>query len=77
MPAVGETVEAAIDWERRHRFMRYHTALHLLCSIVPGAVTGGSIGEDKARLDFDVATDSLDKESIQSAAERARAAAQP
>ena len=65
MPAVGETVEAAIDWERRHRFMRFHTALHLLCSIVPGAVTGGSIGEDKARLDFDVATESLDKEAIQ------------
>jgi misacylated tRNA(Ala) deacylase len=63
-PVVGETVEAAIDWDRRHRLMRFHTALHLLCSIVPGAVTGGSIGEDKARLDFDVATDSLDKESI-------------
>jgi misacylated tRNA(Ala) deacylase len=63
-PAVGETVEAVIDWDRRHRLMRFHTALHLLCSIVPGAVTGGSIGEDKARLDFDVATDSLDKEGI-------------
>jgi misacylated tRNA(Ala) deacylase len=63
-PAVGEAVEAVIDWDRRHRLMRFHTALHLLCSIVPGAVTGGSIGEDKARLDFDVATDSLDKEAI-------------
>jgi misacylated tRNA(Ala) deacylase len=63
-PVAGESVEAAIDWERRHRLMRYHTALHLLCSIVPGAVTGGSIGEDKARLDFDVAADSLDKEAI-------------
>jgi misacylated tRNA(Ala) deacylase len=63
-PAVGEAVEAVIDWDRRHRLMRFHTALHLLCSIVPGAVTGGSIGEDKARLDFDVATDSLDKEGI-------------
>jgi misacylated tRNA(Ala) deacylase len=65
VPAVGEAVEAAIDWDRRHRFMRFHTALHLLCSIVPGAVTGGSIGEDKARLDFDVATESLDKDAIQ------------
>jgi misacylated tRNA(Ala) deacylase len=63
-PSVGEAVDAAIDWSRRHRLMRYHTALHLLCSIVPGAVTGGSIGEDKARLDFDVATDSLDREAI-------------
>ncbi|MEO7761025.1 MAG: alanyl-tRNA editing protein [Casimicrobiaceae bacterium] len=66
IPAIGERVEATIDWDRRHRFMRFHTTLHLLCSIVPGAVTGGSIGEDKARLDFDVATDSLDKETIQS-----------
>ena len=66
VPAVGEPVEAVIDWDRRHRLMRFHTALHLLCSIVPGAVTGGSIGEDKARLDFDIATDALDKASIES-----------
>jgi misacylated tRNA(Ala) deacylase len=66
IPEVGEAVEAAIDWDRRYRLMRFHTALHLLCSIVPGAVTGGSIGEDKARLDFDIATDALDKASIES-----------
>ena len=64
-PAIGEAVVAQIDWSRRHRLMRFHTSLHLLCSIVPGAVTGGSIGEDKARLDFDVATDSLDKDTIE------------
>src|ERR1700752_3646357 len=64
-PAIGESVEAEIDWARRHRLMRFHTALHLLCAIVPGAVTGGSIGDDKARLDFDVATDSLDKLAIE------------
>ena len=54
-PATGETVEAEIDWPRRHQLMRMHTALHLLCSLIPGAaVTGGSIGLDRSRLDFDL-----------------------
>ncbi len=55
-PAVGATVTAAIDWPRRHAHMRMHTALHLLCSVLPGAgVTGGQIGAEKSRLDFDLA----------------------
>ncbi len=59
----GDRVTAEIDWERRHRLMRMHTCLHLLCSLVPGAVTGGSVGDGKGRLDFD-APEALDKEKL-------------
>jgi len=65
LPAVGEEVEAALDWERRYRHMRFHTALHLLCAVVPAPVTGGQVAEDKARLDFDIEMDRLVKESIE------------
>nr|WP_294520459.1 alanyl-tRNA editing protein [uncultured Rhodopila sp.] len=55
LPEVGTVVEAAIDWQRRHALMRMHTAMHLLCSLIKGAaVTGGSVGADKSRLDFDL-----------------------
>ena len=52
--AVGDAVTAHLNWERRHRHMRMHSALHLLCAVVEGGVTGGSIGEAKSRLDFDL-----------------------
>jgi misacylated tRNA(Ala) deacylase len=55
LPPVGAVVDENIDWDRRHKFMRMHTAMHLLCSLIPGAkVTGGSVGADKSRLDFDL-----------------------
>ncbi len=55
LPAVGSVVEAVIDWPRRRALMRMHTAMHLLCSLIKGAaVTGGSVGADKSRLDFDL-----------------------
>ena len=53
-PAPGSTVRVTLDWPRRHRLMRMHTALHLLSVAMPFGVTGGSIGEDKSRLDFDM-----------------------
>jgi misacylated tRNA(Ala) deacylase len=55
LPPMGIVVEGAIDWDRRYRLMRMHTAMHLLCSLIKGAaVTGGSVGADRSRLDFDL-----------------------
>ena len=54
LPEAGETVRAALDWERRYRHMRIHTGLHLLSVVLPFPVTGGSIGADEGRLDFDL-----------------------
>jgi len=62
--SVGDKVNAAIDWDRRYRFMRMHTCLHILCSVIDGGVTGGSIGDGKGRIDFDLAITDLDKEAI-------------
>jgi misacylated tRNA(Ala) deacylase len=56
LPPVGAAVTARLDWALRHRHMRMHTALHLLCSLIQGAgVTGGQIGPERSRLDFDLA----------------------
>jgi misacylated tRNA(Ala) deacylase len=64
LPPVGSRVLAEIDWERRHRLMRLHTALHLLGAVVRAPVTGGRIQDDKAHLDFDIEMDKLVKEDI-------------
>ena len=55
MPEPGAVARAALDWERRYRHMRVHTALHLLCALVRFPVTGGQIAADGGRLDFDIA----------------------
>src|SRR6185436_5869078 len=61
----GDRVQIAIDWDRRYRLMRMHTALHLLGSIVRAPVTGGRIAEDKAHLDFDIELERLQKEALE------------
>jgi len=64
-PEVGETLQLAIDWQRRYNLMRLHTALHVLSCIVVAPVTGGNIAPDKARLDFDIDMSLLDAARIE------------
>jgi len=53
-PAVGTKVRAVLDWDRRYRHMRMHTALHVMSAVIKGNVTGGQVGADKSRLDFNL-----------------------
>ena len=58
LPDVGDKVRVELDWERRYRLMRMHTALHVLCGVVfrdyGALVTGGNMGPDRARMDFEM-----------------------
>ena len=62
--APGDKVTLRIDWQRRHRHMRFHTATHLLCAIVPHQTNGCSITAQYARLDFDM-IEPLDREHLE------------
>jgi misacylated tRNA(Ala) deacylase len=53
-PDVGTKVHATLDWERRHLHMRMHTALHVMSAVIKGNVTGGQVGAEKSRLDFNL-----------------------
>jgi misacylated tRNA(Ala) deacylase len=57
----GDEVTAELDWNKRYAHMRMHSALHLLCAVIDGEVTGGSIGKEKSRLDFNLPNIKLDK----------------
>jgi len=65
LPEVGARVAAEIDWQRRHRLMRMHSCLHLLCAVISGEVTGGQVADGKGRLDFNLPEAKLDKEQIE------------
>lgn len=64
LPESGEMLTIAIDWERRHRLMRMHTACHLLSVICPFPITGAAVGEDDARVDFDLPDTSYTRETV-------------
>ncbi len=53
-PEIGTKVHTVLDWERRHLHMRMHTALHVMSAVIKGNVTGGQVGVDKSRLDFNI-----------------------
>ena len=63
LPALGEEVTARIDWDRRYGFMRMHSCMHMLCAVIDAPVTGGSVSEGRARLDFDL-PDPIDKAEV-------------
>ncbi|WP_411956215.1 alanyl-tRNA editing protein [Arvimicrobium flavum] len=62
--SVGERVRLAIDWERRYRLMRMHTACHLLTVVCPFPITGAAVSEDDSRVDFDIPDASYAKEEV-------------
>jgi len=62
-PNVGDTVHIELNWDRRYRHMRMHTAMHLLGSVLQFGVTGGNISAEKSRLDFDM-EETVDKEAV-------------
>ncbi len=70
LPSIGDRVELSLDWPRRHGMMRVHSALHLMCALVPFPVTGGQISPDGGRLDFDIDNpDAIDKDTLSSGLE--------
>jgi len=82
LPPVGTAVDVAIDWERRHRLMRTHTAMHALCGIVwdrfASPVTGGNMEPGQGRLDFELPDwDPEDREPVETALNEALARALP
>ncbi|ANH03959.1 alanyl-tRNA editing protein [Shinella sp. HZN7] len=63
LPIVGETIVAHIDWARRYKLMRMHTACHLLSVVCPYPITGAAVGEEDSRVDFDM-TETIDKDEV-------------
>ena len=60
----GDWVGLAIDWERRLKLMRMHTACHLLTVVCPFQITGAAVAEDDSRVDFDIPDAGFTKEDV-------------
>ena len=61
----GTEIIGKINWEKRYKHMKMHSALHLMCSVIPLGVTGGQIGYEKSRLDFNDPEKEINKEEIE------------
>ena len=64
LPEIGEELSLEIDWERRLKLMRMHTACHLLTVVCPYPITGASVGEDDSRVDFDIPDAGVTREDV-------------
>ncbi|MEX6506542.1 alanyl-tRNA editing protein [Jiella sp. M17.18] len=64
LPQPGETLVLHVDWKRRYRLMRMHTACHLLSVVLPFPITGAAVGEEESRVDFDLPDAEADKASV-------------
>ena len=64
LPQSGDHVTAEIDWDRRYKHMRMHTCLHTLCSLIEADVTGGQVGAEKSRLDFNLPEVTFTKDKL-------------
>ena len=67
VPDVGETVVGHIDWERRYKLMRMHTACHILSVVCPYPITSANVGENESRVDFDLPEAGVTKENVSAA----------
>ncbi len=63
--SVNQQITARINWDKRYKYMRMHSALHIMCASIPLGVTGGQIGYEKSRLDFNDPEKEINKEALQ------------
>ncbi len=62
-PQIGEKLTLHVDWPRRYKLMRMHTACHLLSVVCQWPITGAAVGEDESRVDFDM-SETIDKDEV-------------
>jgi misacylated tRNA(Ala) deacylase len=77
IPEIGEPLTLHLDWDRRLKLMRMHTACHILSVVCPFPITGASVGEEESRVDFDLPEAGVTRENVTAAMMTMIAAAHP